>query len=339
MSAPKFDSGSFLIEQIKQHKSKSDIKSLKRDSRTRCSLAFEKAGKQFRFRIFLYAVGGTGRGRDTERRIEITSTYDRGLKRDPSVIDIVLGVERDLGALVGIDARRLNFGGPTSNASTFVYTAGFDSLRTHSHDVVVNPSSLIVDEHQIYMKPSFLIAYLTNAQSLHHLGVAASSEDAIKLPKRKTISPDDPSPRPITTKLTFAQQIRLAMLKMEVGQTGERRVAVRERRRLINAGSPGLAAKIQWISQTHPYVGYDISSFGKNGKPEFVEVKSSTSEIKRFHFSNNELRVAEKLQNSYRIVCVSSVFESPSFYEIRNPAAQLEANALSKVADGYIISI
>jgi hypothetical protein len=339
MSEPIYDYANYVIEQIHKYKSKSVINSLERESRTRLSLSFEKAGKKFRFRILMFAVGGTGRGRDDERRIEITSTYDRGLKRDSSVIDIVLGVERHEGVLVGIDARRLNFGGPTSNASTFVYSAGFDSLKTHTHDVMVNPSSLIVDEHQIYMNPAFLIDYLTNAQSLHHLGVAASSEDAAELPERKTISPDDPTPPSTTAKLTFAQQIRLAMLKMEVGQAGERHAAVRERRRLIDVGHPSLAAKIRWVSQTHPYVGYDISSFAQDGKPEFVEVKSSTNKLKRFHFSNNELRVAEKLQISYRIVCVSNVFEKPSFYEIRNPAAQLEAGTLSKVADGYIISI
>ncbi len=339
MAAPIYDYANFLIKEIKKRRANFSIISLERESRTRVSFSFEKSGIRFRFRILMFAVGGTGRGRSDERRIEITSTYKSGLERDSSTIDIVLGVEREHGVLVGIDARRLNFGGETSNASTFVYSTGFDSLANDTHEVIVNPSSLIVDEHQIYMKPSFLVDYLTDAQSLHHLGLAASSQNAAKLPKEGIISPDDPTPPKKAVKMTFAQQVRLAMLKMEVGQSGERHATVRERKRLIDKGHPTLAAKIKWISQTHPFVGYDISSFAEDGKPELVEVKSSTGKLRRFHISNNELRVAEKLKLSYRIVCVSNVFEKPSFYEIRDPAGQLDAGALSKVADGYIISI
>jgi hypothetical protein len=251
MQTPIYDYADFLMKEIKKRPKNFSIISLERESRTRVSFSFEKAGRQFRFRILMFAVGGTGRGRNDERRIEITSTYKSGLERYSSTIDIVLGIERDQGMLVGIDSRRLNFGGETSNASTFVYSTGFDPLATDAYEVIVNPSSLIVDEHQIYMRPSFLIDYLTNAQSLHHLGLAASSEVAAKLPEEKTISPDDPTPPKKTVRLTFAQQIRLAMLKMEVGQSGERHATVRERKRLIDGGHPTLASRIKWISQIH----------------------------------------------------------------------------------------
>jgi hypothetical protein len=287
----------------------------------------------------MFAVGGTGRGQADERRIEITSTYTSGLPRDPAVTDIVLGIKRDDALLVGIDAGRLHHGGPTSNASTFVYSTGFDSLRSKAHDVLINPSKLISDEHQIYMRPTFLFDYLLNVQSLHRLGVMPSDKGNSGVSGIKTVSPDDPTPPGKATKLTFEQQMRLAMLKIEVGQVGERKVLIWERRSLVNSGHPTLAKKVFWVSQTHPFVGYDISSFSQSGAREVIEVKSSTGNLKQFHFSNNELRVAEKRRGSYRIVCVSNVFEKPSFREIRDPASKLETGVLSKVPDGYIVKL
>jgi hypothetical protein len=286
----------------------------------------------------MFAVGGSGRGQAVERRVEITSTYGGGLKRDSGVIDIVLGIERDMNLLVGIDADRLKHGGPTSNASTFVYSAGFSALKSKTHDVMVNPSKLIADEHQIYMRPSFLLDYLSNAQSLHRLGAAADAKGAGLWGKRK-ISSDDSADRAKTTRMNFAQQVRLAMLKMEVGQTGERKTAERERQSLTDGNHADLAKRVDWISQSQPYVGYDISSFGLNRAPEVVEVKSSTGVVKQFHFSNNELRVAEKRRGAYRIVCVSNVFEKSSFHEIRDPAAEIRSGALKKVPDGYIVRL
>jgi hypothetical protein len=189
------------------------------------------------------------------------------------------------------------------------------------------------------MRPSFLFNYLLNVQSLHRLGVMTSGADATNMPTGVTVSHDDHTEPSKATKLTFEQQMRLAMLKIEVGQVGERTVVVRERRRLISGGHPNLAARVRWVSQTHPYVGYDICSFAQNGKQEVVEVKSSTGSVQRFHFSNNELRVAEKKRASYRIVCVSNVFAKRSFYEIRDPATNLETGVLIKAPDGYIVTL
>lgn len=333
------DYADFISDQLSKSAAKPVKLQIDRESRTRLLLSFEKGGRLHRFRILMFAVGGTGRGQADERRIEITSTYTSGLTRDPAITDIVLGIEREDELLVGIDAGRLHHGGPTSNASTFVYSAGFDSLRSKTHDVLINPSKLISDEHQIYMRPTFLFDYLSNVQSLHRLGVMASDGGATSMSGIKTVSPDDPTPPSKATKLTFEQQMRLAMLKIEVGQVGERRVVTRERRRLLSGGHPSLANKVQWVSQTHPYVGYDISSFSQSGTREVIEVKSSTGDLKQFHFSNNELRVAEKRRESYRIMCVSNVFEKPSFHEIRDPASKLESGALSKVPDGYIVTL
>jgi hypothetical protein len=136
MAAPVTDYASFVIDEIQTSKVKPSNVKIERVSRTRFLLSFETKGQLHRFRILMFAVGGTGRGQADERRIEITSTYTSGLPRNPAVIDIVLGVERHRALLVGIDAGRLQYGGPTSNASTFVYSAGFDSLTSKVHDVL-----------------------------------------------------------------------------------------------------------------------------------------------------------------------------------------------------------
>jgi hypothetical protein len=333
------DYANFVADKIEKSQSRSLKVSIERQSRTRLLLSIEDEGQLHRFRVLMFAVGGTGRGNADERRIEITSTYTSGLSRDPAIVDIVLGIERDRELLVGIDAGRLKHGGPTSNASTFVYSTGFDSLKSKTYDALINPSKLISDEHQIYMRPSFLMDYLLNVQSLHRLGLMTSGTSGTTVPKSQIVSPDDPTEPGKATKLTFEQQMRLAMLKIEVGQLGERTVVARERRRLNSDGQPNLAVRVHWVSQTHPYVGYDISSFAQTGTREVVEVKSSTGTLKQFHFSNNELRVAERRRASYRIVCVSNVFEKPSFYEIRDPATKLDAGVISKVPDGYIVTL
>lgn len=303
------------------------------------SLTIERTGHVTRFRILMFAVGGSGRARADERRIEITSTYAGGLARDSDAVDVVLGVEREQGLLVGIDSKRLGFGGTTSNASTFVYTAGFDALSTRKYEILVNPSKLIANEHQIYMHPSFLIEYLLNIEPLHRLGVTAWPDGKAPPQVKQTVSPDDPIQPHASVRLTYEQQTRLAILKMEVGQAGERRVASEERRRLARHGHTDLARRVEWISQTRPYVGYDISSFGQNRAPEVIEVKSSSGALKRFHFSNNELRVAEKKRSAYRLICVSNVFGTPVYREIRDPASELEIGNLIKIPDGYIVSI
>ncbi len=43
-----------------------------------------------RLRLFVYKVTGSSRGKPDERRIEITSTYEKGLARSPKFQDIVL---------------------------------------------------------------------------------------------------------------------------------------------------------------------------------------------------------------------------------------------------------
>src|SRR6185437_8115585 len=79
-----------------------------------------KAGEfELRLRLFIYKVTSSGRSRSHERRVEITTTYHSGLRHVPRFADVVIGVDTVSGKYVGIDSRRMSFGGSTHNASSF----------------------------------------------------------------------------------------------------------------------------------------------------------------------------------------------------------------------------
>lgn len=94
--------------------------------RNRQLLVLQVAAQEFRFRLLVYKVTGSSRGMPDERRIQITSTYQKGLPRLKDYQDVVLGFDRDSGIFVGVDPRRIEHGGPTGNASTFFDREGLD---------------------------------------------------------------------------------------------------------------------------------------------------------------------------------------------------------------------
>jgi hypothetical protein len=296
-------------------------------SRTRLLVEIKSRRKVLNFRILAFALGGTGRGRPNERRLEITSTYEHALEPISGVTDIVIGVERQSGWLVGIDSDRLNFGGSTSNASTFVYTGGFGALSVKTYDVRLTPSKLITDEKQIYMRPSFLSEYILGARGFHKVGVSTETG----------APPPDTMPEKPGVKLSFEDQLKLALHKMEIGKRGEQLVFDGEVNRLARKHKP-LAKKVEWTSQTYPYRGYDIASFDDKEARIYLEVKSSSGVITSFHFTENEFRTAERLKTAYEIVCVSrALSSSPDFIRIRNPASMIATGDLEFVRDGLIV--
>src|SRR5262245_23372912 len=63
--------------------------------------------EEIRIRLFVYKVTESGRGKTYERRIEITTTYPKGLERRIYYRDIVLGYDDHNKIFVGVDPRRL----------------------------------------------------------------------------------------------------------------------------------------------------------------------------------------------------------------------------------------
>ncbi|MGH7990716.1 MAG: hypothetical protein ACREDS_11085, partial [Limisphaerales bacterium] len=97
---------------------------------------------ELRLRLFIYKVTSSGRSRSHERRVEITTTYQSGLKPAPRFADVVIGIDEDSGKYVGVDSKRMSFGGTTHNASSFFDLEG---LSVKPGELLVNPRRASAD--------------------------------------------------------------------------------------------------------------------------------------------------------------------------------------------------
>jgi hypothetical protein len=133
-------------------------------------IVLRSADKETRMRVFAYKITDSGRSRPQERRVEITTTYKSGLKRDKSFADIVLGVDTDTGKYVGIDSKRLAMGGKTHNASSFFDLEG---LSVRDGELLINPrpatKAIFKDgiELHAFFGRSRLSEYLFNQHEIH----------------------------------------------------------------------------------------------------------------------------------------------------------------------------
>lgn len=307
-------------------------------SGTRMRVRLDVGGHPLDFRILAFAVGGGGRSIKEERRVEITSTYSSSLAKLGGVVDVVLGVERNTGCLVGIDPRRLEHGGETHNASTFVYSRHFQRLAHESFVAFENDrQQLFKREYQIYFKPQFLLSYLSEFAVLHGSGLRQTPVVAID----ETIIDRIPGFEAggSQTTLTYEQQVELALKKMQIGRLGEGLVYAREIQALKASGADDIADNVKWISQTKPYVGYDIGSFFHTGADHFIEVKSSVGSISGFHLSQNERRFAVSKGAAYSIICVSNVFGRAKFRAFNDIGRQIEEGRLILEPESFIVKI
>jgi hypothetical protein len=262
---------------------------VQRISGSRLAITFDKDGIICRYRILLFAVGGSGRSNALERRVEITSTYaGENLIELPGFSDLVIGIDRHGRNMVGLDPRRLNYGGRSHNASTFVYLPAFDRLKSTQYFVFSNDrQNLFSKEYQVYFKPEFVESYVLECSSLHRSGLRQTPqihvEDALSDAIQEFAAFGS------RKKLSYEQQVELSLKKMEIGRAGEAFVLEQERARLRAAGRPDLADKIDWISQSRPYLGFDIRSFSSGGEPHFIEVKSSSGLLTSFFLLRTNL--------------------------------------------------
>jgi hypothetical protein len=310
-----------------------------RISGSRLSLSHEVNGTIYRHRVLLFAVGGSGRSKAIERRVEMTSTYAGGnLTALPGFSDLVVGVDREGRNLVGLDPRRLHFGGTSHNASTFVYLPAFARLSSTNYFIFRNDrQSLLAKEYQIYFKPDFVGNYLIEFSSMHRSGLRQTPTVIVDDDLSDAI--EDFAASGSSRKLSYEQQVELALKKMEIGRAGEAFVLELERAKLRAAGRSDLAKEVDWISQRCPYVGYDIKSFNPAGDAEFVEVKASSKKLTSFFLTDNELRQAKKLAHRYRISCVSNALKLASVHSIGDPAEKIKNGSLAANAVTYKISV
>lgn len=327
----------FFIDSLRASGAK-DLE-LHRLSGSRLTVKLERAGIVRSYRVLLFAVSGSGRSKPQERRVEITSTYaGKNLEEFPGHSDLVVGIDREGQNLVGIDARRLRSGGSSHNASTFVYLPAFDIASSAGYYVFINDrQNLFEKEYQIYFRPSFALNYLIEVSSLHGSGLRQTPQAHVKddfVDKLDVLAAAGSK-----TKLTYEQQVEITLKKMEIGRAGEAFVMQQERARLTAAGREDLAKKVEWISQTYPYVGYDISTFNASGTVEYIEVKSSIGLLDSFFISQNELNKANKYKERYRIACVSHALTSATMHHLCDPAQMISDGNLSICAVTHRITL
>jgi len=108
----------------------------------------------------------------------------------------------------------------------------------------------------------------------------------------------------------------------KIGDAGEKHVYEYEYKKLVSFGRVDLANKIvqQHLDYSY-YPGYDIQSFDENGNKIFIEVKSTNMKnVSVFIISENELKAAKKLKDSYFIYQVTEALSNPKIAKsIRNP--------------------
>jgi hypothetical protein len=330
-----------------------------------------------RFRIFIYKVTESSRGRPEERRIEITSTYKKALKRVPQYSDLVLGFDPDHTIFVGVDPRRIAEGGETGNASSFFDKDGLNWKRTDGLLVRPRPAKLFRGqmEFHAFIKPPCLAEYLLNVEAIHagsyaghglYSGVKSrnqrksslnfargSAEGGLLVLKGPRVS----RPRPRVSEMlvrSFEQgkvkNLRKAKLSPEQlldikrrceqnGYIGEEFVLNYERRFLRASGKNSLAAKVKWISRESAGEGYDIRSYELSGQEKWIEVKSSSQRSKIFEMSENEWQTARTARRKYYIYRVTEVLSNPHVKVYRDPIRLEMEGKISKSPSGWWVKL
>lgn len=329
---------------------------------------------ELRVRVFAYKVTDSGRQKPDERRIEITSTYEKGLPKMSGHSDVVLGYDGDHDVFVGVDPQRIGHGGPTGNASSFFDRDGLAWRR--KDEILVRPRSAKLFpgglEFHAFVKPPRLAEYLFNLDDIHDgtytgggryagaSGPRSVSTLATSDARGDRLILDGPQSRrtrrPVSQRVmnSYEKGGATALSKKKIspeeflevnrrmeenGRLGEEFVLNHERRTLREAGKPHLAAKVRWVSQESVCEGFDILSFQANGDDKWIEVKATSGFLRTFEMSDHEWRTCCSAGAKYYIYRVTDVRNRPKIETIRDPK-QLEAQGrITKSATGWRVTL
>ncbi|MEK6336590.1 MAG: DUF3883 domain-containing protein [Acidobacteriota bacterium] len=341
-------------------------------------IVLKTAARDIRIRLFMYKVTGSSRGRPNERRIEITSTYQKGsISRSNEYQDIVLGFDPEKKIFVGVDARRIEEGGPTGNASSFFDSEGLAWSR--SDEILVQPHAAKLFQKGIefhaFFKAQCLAEYLFHAEAIHNGSYLASKltnargsvgavpaslsiERALAFGDRLVLQGSAPARTKLSgssglvkayesgndaqlrrRKISQKTLMEIKLRCEENGRLGEEFVLDAERRRLRKAGKPKLAEEVKLISPDSACEGYDILSYEVNGSKRLVEVKSTSGEHYVFEMSDNEWRTAKRWKDQYFIYRVTDVRKKPKHKSFRNPIELEKQGLLTKTTSGWRITL
>lgn len=106
-----------------------------------------------------------------------------------------------------------------------------------------------------------------------------------------------------------------------LGRAGEQLALEHERQSLVTAGRSDLARKVLWISDEEgDGSGFDIASFGPDGKVRLIEVKTTNGwERTPFHISANELAVADNRREEWCLLRLWNFSRAPRAFELYPP--------------------
>lgn len=327
-----------------------------------------------RFSVFTVGDRGESHRRD-ERRIQITTTYLSGLERLGEYKDIVLGYDSHNNVYVGLDARRLNFGGEKHNASSSVDPAALEKAPVKSILIYPHDTKLLGLEYQAIFSPGRLAEYIFNADSVHRDlyiggGLFSDSPRASSAPRNALTVPSENARGevlilrtpwiPRTKRKVKRSRVaayengdwaaladvspeELAEIRRkcaEIGDRGEYFALSYERQRLRKAGKELLARDVKWVSRRSVGMGYDIKSYESDGSPRLIEVKSTIGHSMTFPMSDGEWKVAAREKNAYYIYRIVDVGVTPTLKRIvQNPIAAEAERMLERTASGWRVEL
>jgi len=158
-----------------------------------------------------------------------------------------------------------------------------------------------------------VIEYLEKNLELEH-NFSKFTEKEVSVPKIDFLADEfivaPPVIQTVEEKLvmTYRTGVRVNYLQKEqnnqrLGKSGEELVVQYEKWRLITAGKPNLADKVEWISQSKgDGIGFDILSCNIDGTDKYVEVKTTKlSKETPFYFTQNELQFSLEHSDKYHL--------------------------------------
>lgn len=215
-----------------------------------------------------------------------------------------------------------------------------------------NISAILAEEHVPYISgftPLYNYQDLLRDVVLKHLWARRSTqmmleEEVLSEPKapsvddilRSLVQPpkrkDERRPRPTGIIRAPADYLLMEAGNRSLGRAGEDFVLHFEQARLIAARRERLAAQVEHVSVSRgDGLGYDILSFGEDGRERLVEVKTTKSgEYMPFYVSRNELAVSTEAAADYHLYRVFKFGASPKLFVVAGSLDQtcrLEPNS------------
>lgn len=112
--------------------------------------------------------------------------------------------------------------------------------------------------------------------------------------------------------------LAMEALNSALGLEGERYVLDYERTRLVQAGKPNLADRIEHTSvEEGDGAGFDVRSYETDGSDRFIEVKTTAYGIYTpLYLSRNELRVSQEKNERYHLYRAFQFRKSPRLFTV-----------------------